>query len=109
MQLPPHIKEHMEVCPDWSPSDPRSIFLSLAIAGEAGELANLFKKEWRDQTFNRPRVFEELGDVVAYCIMLAYHLGLDPIQLAFNRLEAFEKRPEYPLLLSALRAKRNTP
>lgn len=44
----------------------RKAFLALALAGEAGELANLIKKLWRDGFVNEHSVREEIADVRIY-------------------------------------------
>lgn len=100
-----NIAEHLEVCPDWGPSDPRGTFLSTALAGEAGELANLYKKEWRDghSVERRIRIVKELGDVGCYALMLAHHLGVDFMELIEASFFEFEGRPEYKKLLSKMR------
>ena len=52
-------------------------FLALALCGEAGELANLVKKEWRgdiDPKYGE-KVRDELGDVYAYLILNAMAHG----------------------------------
>lgn len=53
---------------------------ALAIAGEAGELANLVKKiERGDFTIaeSRQAVLYEMADVMTYCFLLASHLDAD--------------------------------
>jgi len=60
-------------------------FLALALCGEAGELVNLIKKDWRGDitTHNmetwRKRIEEELVDVRIYLELLAraYEVNLD--------------------------------
>ena len=54
-----------------TPEDQR--FLALALFGEAGELANLVKKEWRgdEEPAMRAKLEEEVGDVYAYMRLLA--------------------------------------
>ena len=60
-------------------------FLALALCGEAGELANLIKKEWRGSIIDREdwlaKVADEIGDVYAYLqlIACAYELDLERI------------------------------
>jgi NTP pyrophosphatase (non-canonical NTP hydrolase) len=95
------IKDHMEVCPDFSPPDPRGTFLALAHAGEAGELANLFKKEWRDgRTAERmQKIIKEMADCRAYMLMLERHMGVDLDAMVEATLIEFEQRPEYQKLL----------
>jgi len=99
-------EEHMEIVPNWVPLDPRGTFLGLAIAGEGGELANIYKKTWRAGEHpdnHRKRIEKELGDVMAYCLMLAHHLHLDLYHLAEQSLLEFESRPEYKELLAKCR------
>jgi NTP pyrophosphatase (non-canonical NTP hydrolase) len=99
------IKDHMEVCPDFSPQDPRGTFLALALSGEAGELANLFKKEWRDgdDAAREAKKMKEAGDVMAYLLMLEAHEGWDLRALVERSLLEFEARPEYQKLLESRR------
>lgn len=72
----------VKVWPVWSDADRR--FLALALVGEAGELANVVKKEWRgDFTADDPRyiesIREELADVQIYLYLLAeaHNINLD--------------------------------
>lgn len=97
--------EHMEIVPDWAPLDPRGTFLSLAIAGEAGELANNFKKEWRDgvDPTRVEKIIQELADVGAYSFMLASHLKIDFVAEVEKSFMKFETRAEYPILLQRVR------
>lgn len=99
------ITEHMEIVPDWPPADPRGTFLSHAIAGEAGELANVYKKEWRDgqDAERKALILKELGDTQAYIVMLAHHLGVDAMELAKKSFLEFERRPQYKKLLKRVR------
>lgn len=105
---PKRFREHMEVCPDWAPPDPRGTFLALALSGEAGELANKYKKEWRDGvgTITQEVMEEELFDIGAYCFMLSFHFGVDFIAGVEKSLLNFEERPQYKALLAAMRARR---
>lgn len=74
-------------------------FLVLALNGEAGELANLIKKEWRGDLLNgqddyRSAVISELADVGNYTFMIAKELGvdlLDEMQLKFDLVEQTPK------------------
>jgi hypothetical protein len=95
------IMDHMRVCPDFSPPDPRGTFLALALSGEAGELANLFKKEWRDgEDDERERKqYKEACDVYAYLLMMECHKGWDLREGVERALLEFEQRPEYQELL----------
>lgn len=100
--------EHMLLCPMWAPPDPRGTFIALALAGEAGELANLFKKEWRDglDVERRSKMVDELGDCMVYLRALAQHMGVGLVKESDKKLRAFRKRPEYQKLLEE--AKRRT-
>ena len=93
--------EHLAVSPHWIPEDPRGIFLSTALAGEVGELANIFNKQWRDgQTEERRKqALGELADVGAYAFMLARHLGTNLQNLVADKMREVERRPEYQELV----------
>jgi NTP pyrophosphatase (non-canonical NTP hydrolase) len=52
-------------------------FLTLAICGEAGELANLIKKSWRGDAIDLEKVRHEIADIRIYLNQLATHLGFD--------------------------------
>lgn len=68
-----HKKMTAHLFPAFSSADER--FLALALAGEAGELANLIKKRWRDSNGNddylRPEVRDEIADIRVYLELLA--------------------------------------
>ena len=61
------------------PGSPESIhFVALALCGEAGELANLVKKEWRGDegaTTTSQAIREELADIMIYASLLAGFLN----------------------------------
>ncbi len=59
-----HKKMTAHLFPPWSSTDER--FLALALCGEAGELANMIKKRWRDGANMRDEVVEELADIRVY-------------------------------------------
>lgn len=55
-------------------------FLSLAMAGEAGEVANCVKKEWRGDDFGQKEMdelVEEVADTFHYLLILAKALNID--------------------------------
>lgn len=52
-------------------------FLALAIAGEAGELANLVKKQWQGDPEDIERVRDEIADIRIYLEHLVRHLHID--------------------------------
>lgn len=68
-------------------------FLALAMAGEAGEAANIVKKAWRDgsQT-NREKLAEEIAGTACYLIGLAYAIGLDLDGEMRRQMASFEAR-----------------
>lgn len=96
----------------WTPGkgEWRKRFLALAIAGEAGELGNDFKKGWRgdDHTQQTKQARErhaigELVDVYSYVLMMARELGiLESLPgLAVKKLIEVEQRPAYKRKVAA--------
>lgn len=73
-------------------------FLSLALCGEAGELANVVKKHWRGDGTLGQDALDEVADVITYAAILYSALGGDPMHLDgldanINRkLDAFENK-----------------
>ena len=70
-------------------------FLALAIAGEAGEMANVAKKQWRDGKDRSPKLRAELPDLLAYAFMMGTGLGQTPeevIKRVLIKLRAVERR-----------------
>lgn len=71
-------------------------FLSLALCGEAGELANIVKKQWRGDGRLGSAALDEVADVIVYAAILYSALGGDPMRkdgLCANinrKLDAFE-------------------
>ena len=55
--------------PAYSNTDER--FLALALCGEAGELANIIKKRWRDGVDLSEEVRDEIADIRVYLELLA--------------------------------------
>jgi dCTP diphosphatase len=83
---------------DWSQfHSPENLAKSIAI--EAGELLECF--QW-NSTGDPARVQEELADVITYCFLLADRLGLDPEQIALEKLST--TRAKYPVEKSAGRS-----
>lgn len=52
-------------------------FLALAMVGEAGEVANFVKKQWRGDKVDRELLKDELSDVFAYWCLLVRCAGFD--------------------------------
>lgn len=96
-QLHKHIVAHLHHPFDAGPE--RLRFLTLALCGEAGELANYVKKEWRGDDIV-PAVFaksveKELADIGNYVFMLAEALGVDLPQAMLDKLIEVENRPSW--------------
>lgn len=71
-------------------------FLVMAAAGEAGELANLYKKEWRGDDINASEFAEkihgEIADVYIYLMHLCSHLCVDIDTLAERKVRIVKDR-----------------
>ena len=68
---------------------------SLAIAGEAGELANLTKKVFvHGHAYDQDRVVDELGDILWYIAVYADALGVPLSEVAERNLAKVARR--YP-------------
>src|SRR5262245_18956840 len=61
--------------PAYSSEDER--FLALALCGEAGELANMIKKRWRDGVDLTEEIRDEIADIHVYTLLLAKRFGLE--------------------------------
>lgn len=83
----PNVGEHgskMDIC-----------FLALAMAGEAGEAANVVKKAWRDGVeVDREKLAEEIAGTACYLVGLASAIGLDLDTEMRKQMIAFEARYE---------------
>lgn len=83
----PNVGEHgslMDIC-----------FLALAMAGEAGEAANVVKKAWRDgKEVDREKLAEEIAGTACYLVGLASAIGMDLNDEMRWQMAAFEKRYE---------------
>ena len=65
--------------------------LAKCISIEAGELLECF--QW-DNNYNADDVCEELADVMNYCLLLSYKLGVDPEEIIRRKLsKTAEKYP----------------
>ncbi len=67
-------------------------FLTLAICGEAGELANLVKKVWSGDKIDRQDIFDEIADIRIYLEHLATHLDLDIDRACEAKLDVVAER-----------------
>jgi NTP pyrophosphatase (non-canonical NTP hydrolase) len=67
-------------------------FLALAISGEAGELANLFKKWWRGDDLDLSKAKDEIADVYIYLRHLACHMQFDLDERAAMKVDVVTER-----------------
>lgn len=70
-----HEKMTGHLFPAYSNSDER--FLALALCGEAGELANMVKKRWRDSADLSEEIKDEIADIRVYLELLAKCFGIE--------------------------------
>jgi len=61
--------------PSYSSQDER--FLALGLCGEAGELANMVKKRWRDGVDLTEEIRDEIADVRVYLELIAKCFGIE--------------------------------
>jgi NTP pyrophosphatase (non-canonical NTP hydrolase) len=64
-----HEKMTGHLFPAYSNTDER--FLALALCGEAGELANMIKKRWRDGVDLTEEIRDEIADIRVYLELMA--------------------------------------
>jgi len=65
--------------PAYSNTDER--FLALALCGEAGELANMIKKRWRDGVDLSEEIRDEVADIRVYLELIAKCFGIEGAKL----------------------------
>ena len=70
-----HRRMTAHLFPAYSNEDER--FLALALCGEAGELANMIKKRWRDGARLTNEIRDELADIRIYLELLAKCFGIE--------------------------------
>lgn len=81
-------------------------YVVLGLVGEAGEVANKFKKVLRDQDGdmtdkNVEDFAAEVGDVLWYCARMAEELGFDLGVIAENNIEKLQSRKSRNMLQGA--------
>jgi len=64
-----HLKMTSHLFPAFSNTDER--FLTLALCGEVGELANMIKKRWRDSVDLGEEIRDEIADIRIYLELIA--------------------------------------
>jgi len=69
--------------------------LTLGLAGEAGEVADIVKKHvGHGHDLDHDKIVAEIGDVLWYCACLSDHLGVSLGDVAARNIEKLRKR--YP-------------
>jgi NTP pyrophosphatase (non-canonical NTP hydrolase) len=74
-----HQKMTKHLFPSYSSEDER--FLALALCGEAGELANMIKKRWRDGVDLSEEIRDEIADIRIYLELIAKVFGIEGAKL----------------------------
>jgi NTP pyrophosphatase (non-canonical NTP hydrolase) len=76
---------------EWFPGMAHDLpFLTLALCGEAGELANLVKKAWRQSHTEeelRAKMEGEATDILVYLCNIFGYLNMDPFE-AYQKVRA---------------------
>jgi NTP pyrophosphatase (non-canonical NTP hydrolase) len=75
--------------PAYSSQDER--FLALALCGEAGELANMIKKRWRDSVDLSEEIRDEIADIRVYLELIAHCFGISGDKLNGRVEQKLEK------------------
>jgi NTP pyrophosphatase (non-canonical NTP hydrolase)/ribosomal protein L40E len=87
-----HEKMTKHLFPAYSSEDER--FLALALCGEAGELANMVKKRWRDGADLTEEIRDEIADIRVYLELLAKRFGIEGDKLEARVVEKLAKVAE---------------
>lgn len=79
------------------PEDVAIAYVTMGLAGEAGEISNKVKKIYRDQNGvinaeGREDLAKELGDVLWYVAMMSKELGYSLEEVALKNVEKLQSR-----------------
>ena len=89
---------------DWQ--DPKNFEILLGLCGEAGEVAEKFKKIFRDKNGvvskeDCDKIIKELGDALWYLAVISDHLGVKFDKIAKNNIDKLANRAKRNLLHGA--------
>lgn len=84
-----HQKMTGHLFPAYSNTDER--FLALALCGEAGELANIIKKRWRDGVDLSEEACDEIADIRVYLELIAKCFNIEGEKLDKRVEQKLEK------------------
>jgi NTP pyrophosphatase (non-canonical NTP hydrolase) len=84
-----HERMTAHLFPSYSSTDER--FLTLALCGEVGELANMVKKRWRDGVDLSEEIRDELADIRIYLELVARCFNIEGDKLNDRVVTKFEK------------------
>lgn len=90
-----NLREYQELAARFAlPSAQNREYLSLGLAGEAGEVASLVAKAVRDNdgAVNRESLKKELGDVLWFVAVLGQHYNLDMLDIAVGNINKLRSR-----------------
>jgi NTP pyrophosphatase (non-canonical NTP hydrolase) len=86
-------REHLDGCPGAPYGVERMNYLVLAMAGAAGEAANIAKKLWRgDRKVTVRHLIKEVADTANYACVLAEHLGIDLLSEQMKDFVEYERK-----------------
>ena len=70
-----------------------ALYLGLGLSGESGEVAELIKKQWRDNIYlDKDKFKKELGDVLWYISQLCNWAELDLQEVIDHNIEKLTSR-----------------
>jgi NTP pyrophosphatase (non-canonical NTP hydrolase) len=94
-----HERMTRHLFPSYSNEDER--FLALALCGEAGELANMIKKRWRDGADLTEEIRDEIADIRVYLELIAKRFDIEGDKLDARVVAKLEKVVEKHRLSSS--------